>query len=206
MLEVAPAYAGIDPVRALYHDLRQPLGAIRMLAEADGVDPDRRLALIADEVTWMGRLVDAVLTDAAADDLTAVDVVDAVRRAVATAEPTAQCSLRLHAPGTRVLAVARTVALTRAVGCLVENAVRAAGPHGRVDVAVTAGDSVVEVTVTDDGPGLGAVPSQTSLGLATTRALVASCTGSFRLGPGPDGGAEACIWLGAVREGEDVLS
>ena len=53
------------------------------------------------------------------------------------------------------------------------------GSPGRTaDVAVTAGDSVVEVTVTDDGPGLGAVPSQTSLGLATTRALVASCTGS----------------------------
>ena len=33
----------------------------------------------------------------------------------------------------------------------------------------------------DDGPGLGKVASRTSLGLTTTRAMVAACNGSFRL-------------------------
>ena len=206
MLELAPAYVGSDPVRALYHDLRQPLGAIRVLAEADGVDPERRLALIADEVAWMGRMVEAVLADAADDDLVVVDVVACVRRALASAEPAAACALHLHAPLEGAAATARPVALTRAIACLVDNAVRAAGPGGRVDVAVTAGDAVVEVAVRDDGPGLGRLAPQTSLGLATTRALVASCTGTFRLGPGPDGGAEAAIWLSAARDDRGVVA
>ncbi|RYP87276.1 hypothetical protein EKO23_06670 [Nocardioides guangzhouensis] len=206
MLELAPAYAGSDPVRALYHDLRQPLGAIRVLAEADGVDPERRLALIADEVAWMGRMVESVLTDAADDDLVVVDVVACVRRALASAEPAAHCALHLHAPVEGAAATARPVALTRAIACLVDNAVRAAGPGGRVDVAVTAGDAVVEVAVRDDGPGPGGLAPQTSLGLATTRALVASCTGTFRLAPGPDGGAEAAIWLSAARDEEGVVA
>jgi signal transduction histidine kinase len=53
----------------------------------------------------------------------------------------------------------------------------------------------VHLTVTDNGPGLGRVAARTSLGLTTTRAMVAACSGSFELYAGPDGGAVADICL-----------
>jgi signal transduction histidine kinase len=87
------------------------------------------------------------------------------------------------------------VALSRALACVLDNAVRAAGPGGRVRVAVRSADDGVHLTVSDDGPGIGRIAARTSLGLTTTRAMVAACNGSFRLYPGEHGGAVADICL-----------
>jgi signal transduction histidine kinase len=53
----------------------------------------------------------------------------------------------------------------------------------------------VHLSVVDDGPGLGKIASRTSLGLTTTRAMVASCGGSFEIHGGARGGVEADIRL-----------
>jgi signal transduction histidine kinase len=62
-------------------------------------------------------------------------------------------------------------------------------------VKVASDGADVHVLVIDDGPGLGKVAAQTSLGLTTTRAMVAACNGSFVLQPGAAGGVVADIRL-----------
>jgi signal transduction histidine kinase len=94
---------------------------------------------------------------------------------------------------------ARPVALSRAVACVLDNAIRAAGAHGRVSVRMYTDIDGTHVSVTDDGPGLGKVAGRTSLGLTTTRAMVAACQGSFQLHSGERGGAVADICLTGAR-------
>jgi glucose-6-phosphate-specific signal transduction histidine kinase len=67
----------------------------------------------------------------------------------------------------------------------------------------------VHLVISDDGPGLGKVASRTSLGLTTTRAMVAACNGTFRLRSGSATGAVADICLQSVvrtRAPESVAS
>jgi signal transduction histidine kinase len=192
-----PRDRDVDPVRALCHDMRQPLAAILVLAESAGGAERQRLDLIAEQARWLTRLVDDVLVDAAGDDLGSVDVTACARLVLAAAEPSADCTLTL-ASSSPVLANARPVALTRALSCLVDNAVRAAGPGGHVSLTVDLADRVL-VTVRDDGPGLGRVPARSSLGLTITRALVAACDGTFELRPAPGGGALARVGLAPAR-------
>jgi len=184
----------IDTVRALLHDLRQPLAAILLLAGTDGGDTGRKLDVIAGQARWLADLVEASLSDAASDEVTAINVAGLAEAAVERARATADCEITLVVddPGP---AWARPVALSRALACVLDNAVRAAGSAGHVEVAVHAADGEVHLTVSDDGPGIGRIPSRTSLGLTTTRAMVAACHGSFQLLEGHDCGAVADIRL-----------
>jgi signal transduction histidine kinase len=91
------------------------------------------------------------------------------------------------------MAIAAPVALSRAVSSVLDNAVRAAGPGGHVDVEVTHTTNEIIIKVIDDGPGLGHVPTENSLGLTITRALVCACRGGFELKSGIAGGAVARI-------------
>jgi len=49
-------------------------------------------------------------------------------------------------------------ALSRAVSCVLDNAVRAAGPGGHVSVEVSGNANEITIQVVDDGPWLGNVP------------------------------------------------
>ena len=113
------------------------------------------------------------------------------------AQPTARCEIECIGIE-RAIAVVAPVALSRAVSCVLDNAVRAAGPGGHVSVAVNGTDSEVTIQVIDDGPGLGKVPTNNSLGLSITRALVCACGGAFDLRPGPARGVIARIVLPAM--------
>jgi len=191
------ALNSLDTVRALCHDLRQPLAAIRLLAGAQGGDVQRRLDGILEQAQWLSDMVEGVIGGAADDRPTRVDVADLAARCALRAQPTATCQIEFLGTG-RVLTVAAPVALGRAVSCVLDNAVRAAGAVGRVTVEVTGTDSVVTIRVTDDGPGLGQVPTNNSLGLTITRALVSACGGAFELKPGAAGGMVAQILLPAM--------
>lgn len=188
----------VDTVRALCHDLRQPLAAIRLLAESKGGDVDRRLAGILDQAQWLSDMVEGVIGGAADDRPVNVDVADLTFRCVLRAQPTAACQIGFFGPDRRS-AVAAPVALSRAIGCVLDNAVRAAGPAGQVVVEVTGTDCEISVRIIDDGPGLGQVPANNSLGLTITRALVSACGGGFELKPGTSGGAVATIVLPVER-------
>ena len=187
----------IDTVRALLHDLRQPLAAILLLSGTEGGDVSRKMEGISGQARWLAELVEAVLSDAAADEVTSTDVAELAVSAVERARATSTCEITLEAldESETAEAWARPVALSRALACILDNAVRAAGDHGHVTVGVRSDVQGVHLTVVDDGPGLGRVASRTSLGLTTTRAMVAACRGSFELVPGEDGGAVADICL-----------
>ncbi|HET8983829.1 MAG TPA: histidine kinase dimerization/phospho-acceptor domain-containing protein, partial [Pedococcus sp.] len=79
----------IDPIRALCHDLRQPLAAILLLSASGGGDVSRKLQVILDQAQWLSQLVDTVLCDAAHDEVTEVDVAEIAEIAVTRARPTA---------------------------------------------------------------------------------------------------------------------
>lgn len=191
---VHPAVApeSLDTVRALCHDLRQPLAAIRLLAGAEGGDVRRRLAGILDQAQWLADMVEGVIGGAVDDQLGSVDVVDLVSRCVLRAQLTADCEIGFIGIDCAV-AVAATVALSRAVSCVLDNAVRAAGPAGHVAVEVTGTAYEIIIRVIDDGPGFGHVITHNSLGLTITRALVCAFGGGFELKPGTAGGVVARI-------------
>ncbi len=189
----------VDPIRGLCHDMRQPLAAILILAETTGGDQQRRLELIADQAQWLARLVDDVLIDAASDEAGLVDVTACAAVAVDAARPSTDCTLVLRSSAP-VQATARPVALTRAISCLVDNAVRAAGTTGTVCVSVGADPGGgVTIAVRDDGPGFGHVAARSSLGLPLTRALVGSFGGSLELRPRVSGGVIATIAVPGTR-------
>lgn len=188
----------IDTIRALCHDLRQPLAAILLLSGSGDGDVGRKMEVITDQARWLSQLVDTVLTDAATDAVQAVDVAELATMAADRARPTAACAVTVRTEGT-AYAWARPVALGRAVACVLDNAIRAAGPDGTVRVVVAQDSGCVHLTIADDGPGLGKIASRTSLGLTTTRAMVAACDGTFDLRAGAKAGAEAEICLRAVN-------
>jgi K+-sensing histidine kinase KdpD len=192
-----------DPVRRLLHDLREPLAAILLLSESSQGDAGERLHGIQVQAHWLSELVAASLEGAAGDDVSLVDVralaTDAARRAgMAT---TTAIEVEVVGDG-RVWS--RPVALGRALSCVLDNAVRAAGPAGHVLIWVgPCDDHAFHIRVFDDGPGPGRLLPRTSIGLATTRAMVAACRGSFRLAARPDGGAMSDI---ALQPGSDLLA
>jgi K+-sensing histidine kinase KdpD len=182
----------LDTVRALCHDLRQPLEAIRLLAGAQSGDVRRRFDAILDQAQWLTDMVENVIGDAVNDQLGSVDVGELVSLCVVRAQLTQGSEIGLtHTHG--VLAVAAPVALSRAVSCVLDNALRAAGADGHVTVEVTSTTHEIIIRVIDDGPGLGFVLTENSLGLTITRALVAACGGGFELNAGTPGGVVARI-------------
>ncbi len=184
-----------DTIRALLHDLRGPVAAIRNLAGLPGLPPDLQQA-IEDQAVWLHRLVEAALAEGGHDDLDVVTAADEVERAVSIVRPRTTAEVSVEA-NDQFTVWARPIALGRALACVLDNACRAAGPQGhvvvRVDADLATGTGVIRVV--DDGPGPGRITAQTSLGLTTTRAMTAACEGSFRLYPSPEGGAVAEIDL-----------
>lgn len=190
----------IDTVRALLHDLRQPLAAILLLAGTEGGDVGRKMDGIAGQARWLAELVETSLSEAAADEVTSTDLAAVATRAVARARATASCEITIDASGA-LEAWARPVALSRALACVLDNAVRAAGDGGHVHVDAYADRDGAHIMVTDDGPGLGKVTARTSLGLTTTRAMVAACHGSFTLHAADGGGTVGEICLAQTELG-----
>jgi signal transduction histidine kinase len=188
----------LDTVRALCHDLRQPLAAIRLLAGAEHGDVQRRFSGILEQASWLSEMVEGVIGGAADDHPARMDIADVTFHAVRRARSTARCRIAFFGTDESMVTGA-PVALSRAVGCLLDNAVRAAGLRGKVIVIVTGTFSAVTVKVIDNGPGFGHVPTNNSLGLTIARALVSASGGAFDLQAGPTGGAVAQIVLPASR-------
>ncbi len=181
-----------DILRSLFHDLRQPLAAISLLARADEADTSSRLTDILHEVTWLSDLVESVLGEPGRDQVELHDLGELARFATSCVVAPQQTLLSLDVAGDVPVCV-RRVALVRALMCLLDNALRAAGDGGRVDLAVFRRARWAVVTVTDDGPGVGRIRSQHSLGLVTVRAVLADCGGILALDNAAHGGAVATM-------------
>lgn len=188
----------MDTVQALLHDLRGPLAAIQLLAATPVKDVAVRMNAIDAQARWMSTLVDSTLKAGANEGIAPVDVLEIVTEACDLARDSAPTEIVVRAQARPTNGWARPTSLRRALGCLLDNAVRAAGPEGHVAVVVAHDHGDLTIAVIDDGPGPGRIEPRTSLGLPTTRAMVADCHGSFRLRAGAGGGAVAEICLDAA--------
>ena len=194
-----------DGFRELCHDAKQSLATILLLTSAGQAEVDdreqvlRRLNQIAGQTRWMASLLDDVLSHSD-DDIGIVDLSHLLERTVRVATAGFGGTVRLLTDG-QSQAVASPRRLGRALTNIVNNAVRAAGPQGCIQIRVVTDARLVAIEVEDDGPGFGALPTVHGIGLAAARRAVASLGGSVRTGSSPLGGALVRVTLPAVSVG-----
>lgn len=159
-----------DLVADASHELRTPLTSIRtnveLLARAPQMPAAEREAIVASATAQLeelsvlvGDLVDLARPPGALDDEPAGPV-DDVRLDLLAAEAVERA--RRHAPAATfavsapapVVVRAARAGLARAIGNLLDNAVRHGPADGRVEVVVQAQGDEAEVTVRDYGPGI----------------------------------------------------
>jgi signal transduction histidine kinase len=208
------------------HQLRTPLTALRLrldlLAADSAPAAAAELAGAQEEIARLSRLVDGLLATARAEAVTEqlaqIDVLDAVSERAAAWQPVADAN------GVKLVAEANlTVAPVAALGAghleqvldnLIDNAIEAIGDRGgTVRVTVARTDTVVTVTVADDGPGM--TPQErsraflrfstgsqngTGLGLAIVHRLVTANGGTIRLADTPGGGLTVAVEFPSTAE------
>lgn len=183
----------------LRHDMAQALSAMSAVLGLIETDPLHaatvlsRLEQLRTQVEWMA----AILEDAMGDPLPC-DVGEAVAEAWSAEGKHVLCSVRLrreHVAPARV----DPVALRRALRNLLDNAIRAAGLHGRVDITVCQAGERIVVDVSDDGPGFGRIPTQSGLGLSEVRAFAQSAGGSVSVTESELGGTLIRLEIPALR-------
>jgi two-component system, OmpR family, sensor histidine kinase SenX3 len=168
-----------DFVANVSHELKTPIGALQLLAEAllDATDPDsvttdpaedvaaaRRFAeRIQSESTRLGRLVNELLEltrlqgaeplpapEPVAIDWVVAEVIDRTRTAASAR------SIEVDVTGDRGLTVYGSDSqIATAVANLVENAIAYSAEDTKVDVVTRGDDEYVEIAVTDQGIGIG---------------------------------------------------
>jgi two-component system sensor histidine kinase MprB len=206
------------------HELRTPLTVLRArierLATARSVEErDEHVAGVVRELQSLETLVDALLILARAEDAplprVPVNLCDLARGAALRQGLVDGESVRpiaVDAPD-EILVRGSEELLDRAIGNVVENARKFAGPAGRIRLRVESLAGRGVVSVGDDGPGIASAvrtqvferffrdPAhrQTSngagLGLAVVRAIVARHGGSVSAGQSDLGGAELRLEL-----------
>ena len=187
----------------LEHDVRQSLCAMTAILDVLRQDPLSqpqvltRLELIRRESEWMARVV-ADATPSGHQPVDTGEVVESTWRVVAVQAP---CPVRLVREPVPVI-LADPVCLGRAVRNLLDNAVRAAGPDGAVEVRVRSRGGRVVVQVADTGPGFGQIPRVHGYGLATVRQVVGDLDGRLLIGRDALGGAQMTMELPAALLGQ----
>lgn len=182
----------------LCHDLRHPIATISALVAAAELDPSlspdvaMRLAQIEAEARRASDLCSDVLAPQASPRLGRLD------RVVTEVVEVARLSFRgtLDLVGSPVLIRAADTSVRRVVWNLLENAFRAAGPSGRVLVAVWSNHEEARLEVCDSGPGFGQSPSGSSaLGLQIVGDMARRHGGRIEIGVSRLGGASVTLVL-----------
>jgi two-component system NtrC family sensor kinase len=200
--------AGIGRLAAgVAHELNNPLQVMIGYLSLNRDLPDRRLArqlgAIEEEALRCKGIVDGLLelsrptVTSGPVDLRELceDVAGGLRISARVAAP------HLCVEGAAV-ALGDGPKLRQAVFNLMKNAVEAAGPAGDVQVRIGAADGVVEVAVSDTGPGIApetklrlfepfftTKPTGTGLGLSVSRAIALAHGGDIEIGCPDSGGA-----------------
>ena len=151
------------------HDLRQPLMTAALLVDAvasmshiDG-DVRRRVTEIEDQLEWMRRLLQLQ------GDGPGVRIVDIGETIAGHCTPGASgCSVHLVRVA-QALTLVDPVELTRAARNLLDNATRAAGRTGVVEVRVARARATAVLEVADNGPGFGRIKQKQGHGLPSVR-------------------------------------
>jgi signal transduction histidine kinase len=204
----APALAADSEltVRGLLHDLGHQMMTLSLLADsvrddsALSADSRQRMELVMQE---MFRIVD-IIADAMPTGLGLakpgnVDVRLLASEVAQLADLSYDTTVTV-APGRPATIRIGATLLWRILANLVDNAVRAAGPGGRVEIRIEQDlDTVMEVT--DNGPGFGRDASGAAgVGLTVVRQLLDAAGGRLDVTEGPHGGACVRVTFGLVRE------
>ncbi|MFO1037149.1 MAG: ATP-binding protein [Geminicoccaceae bacterium] len=202
---------------ALGHDLRTPITALRLRAELlDDDDARERMLSTLDEMTAMTEATLAYARDTSRDEPTRSVDLGALVESV-TADLGEMGMAVAVAEVRRCVYPCRTLALTRALRNLIENAVRYGG-NARIGLKAAADG--IDITVDDDGPGIPEADLErvfepfyrreqsrsretggTGLGLAIARSIARSHGGDVTLANREGGGLRATLHLPRVREG-----
>jgi two-component system sensor histidine kinase QseC len=176
----------------LGHDLRHSAGTILVLISElrrmIDADQDARIERGLDGIAECARMIatmsGAPSTGSARVDLIAEQVA-ARERLVYTGE------IAVHS--TPALAAAPEVDLVRVIVNLTENACKAAGHDGHVELEVSSDESMVTVTISDSGPGFTDRAARTGLGLSIVTGIVVRLAGEISFTRSALGGAEATV-------------
>jgi signal transduction histidine kinase len=174
-----------DVVRQVAHDLRQPVAAIQALTSAAMLDAQpldsvrQRLGQIADQASWMSKIISDLLAPEGPPQFTELaEMASLVREVVASERLTYLGPIVLRQEGAEPrYVVAARMRLRRALANVLGNATRAAGENGRVELTERPHGDMELVEIVDNGPGFGKVACGYGIGLGVTRRMLAECGG-----------------------------
>lgn len=206
-LDRAPALASAteSAIRGLLHDLGHQLMTVSLLAESLQAHSDlpaearRRSRLVAQETV---RALDMIASGSpasprvpgAASQL--VDVRDLTAQ-VAKLTGIAHQTPVLLLPGQPAFLQVDPMLVWRVLCNIVDNAARAAGPDGQVDISISRGHGTI-ITVTDSGDGFGNGPAGTAgIGLSVVRQLLATVGGHLDISTEAKGGTSVRAVFGS---------
>lgn len=204
-------------MRGLLHDLGHEVATLSYLIETVRADPGIpeesavRLELLALETSRLLEIIgDGLGQGRPGESVSAVDL-RALTAEVARLAGIGHEATVVAAPGPAVWMRANPARLWRILSNLADNAARAAGPGGRVRIAVrssgagspgsasvaeSADRGAVVIEVIDDGPGFGGGPPGTaSLGLRVVTSLLEETGGTAEVDTPPGGGTRVRVRL-----------
>jgi signal transduction histidine kinase len=185
-------------MKRLCHDLRQYVAAGLLLSEPRaGQDAGQtRMTLIHQQFTAIAELLAAEF-DRGRDTGT-VNLSRLVTECADVVRLTHRGRITV-ARSKHVLVGGEQALFRRAVGNLLDNACRAAGPDGTVTVRVGLDADEAKVEVADDGAGFGGITSGTGHGLQVVAAAVRACRGRLEISSGPGVGTTVRLCVPALQ-------
>jgi signal transduction histidine kinase len=200
--------AGFAPrLQEICHDMRQPVASVFALAAAALAEPGlpqaacARMEEIIQQAEWLADLIQHALHSAMPGSPRSglSDLLTVTHQAVAAECMTWAGEVNLVAQPTPVLTTIHPVLLRRMVANLLSNAMRAAGPSGRVILEVGQREGSARLCVEDNGPGFGKIQQGLGLGLAAVLRDALKHGGRLECGDSPGGGARVSLTLPVAR-------
>jgi signal transduction histidine kinase len=211
-----PGAIDLRTLRELCHDLTVPATAIKLLTQVAVAESDpgpamrARLRQISDEASRIADICSYFLDQPTDADSGAADESPADLHILAA--ETAD-SMRWRYTGVvtvsadPVTVTAHPVVVVRILTNLLDNACRAAGPGGRVQVTVRRDGGQARLVIADSGPGFGQAESgKASLGLSIVAAMVRRGGGSLRMGASDLGGIAVTVTLPGAEPAQQAPS
>lgn len=192
-----------EEVAALCHDLRQCVTAGLLLAELPSenyLDQEtrRRFDLIHQTLTHAGALLEQVSVDETRKHWL-LDLSDLVEQCADVAEYRHKVRVLNETPEPPIVS-ADPLLLHRAIDNMIDNAGRAAGQFGVVQIRVGVTGDEAWVEVVDDGPGFGQIEHGTGQGLSVISSAVHDCQGRLEITSGPGPGTAVRVTLPRQRK------